>query len=76
MNMKDKNKAVNGRDTMQPSWIEDAVKEYEIRVYGVEGGMDARAKKVLREMLEKDAKFCEREWLHEELQAKHGEVRQ
>lgn len=38
--------------------------------------LSAREKQVKREVEVREDKWHAREWLHEELQAKHGEVRQ
>jgi len=56
-----------------PKEIEAKVEEYNKRVYN--GEMDEHSKSVLRDMIRKDDKHWERQWLHEELQAKHGEDR-
>lgn len=54
--------------------IDEQIEEYAKRVYP-DGGMSAHTRGVYRKMLERDEKFWERQWVHEELQAKHGEVR-
>ena len=55
-------------------WIEEQVLAYEKRVYG-EGEMPEHNKSVLRQKLREEDKFWMGRWVHEELQAKHGEDR-
>lgn len=58
---------------MPDDYIESQIADHEAKVY--EGSMSAHSKKVLREMLEREDKIWQRQWVYEELQAKHGEYR-
>lgn len=42
----------------------------------MENKLSTRQMKILRQRQDREDKEAQREWLHQELQAKHGEVRQ
>ncbi len=50
------------------TWIDEFVRDYEIRVYGKEGAMTPHAKKVLRQMKLKEHEF----WLREQADHRRG----
>ncbi len=55
------------------SWIDEFVRDYEIRVYGKEGAMSPRAKKVLRAMKMRDHEHWLREQTREDSHSPVGD---